>query len=253
MSARPRWSYVQARLQARHGERLAEGDWRVLEAARGLDQFIERARATSLRRFAERLNAGMTSHAIERALRAVWRDYVTEVAAWAPIKWRSAILWTKHVPQLPAIDAVLRGEHPNWVFHDPELAVLADENARPTTQEKFPIRPLLPEPGVGVDVVQRWLAHWRTLRPRTKIQSLNQITETIAAHVARLDRAGPQESSAPYRRDLERKVTRLFRRHGGESVAVFCHLALIALDLERLRGNVVRRAVFRTGPAKEAA
>ena len=66
-----------------------------------------------------------------------------------------------------------------------------------------------------------------------------------------LTRAGPQEASAPYRRDLAQTVTRLFRRHGGTPVAVFCHLALVALDLERLRGDLVRRALFE--PAKEAA
>ena len=74
---------MQARLQARHGERLDEGDWRALEAARSLDQFIDRSRATSLRRFTERLNASMPSHAIERVLRNGWRDYVAEVAGWS--------------------------------------------------------------------------------------------------------------------------------------------------------------------------
>jgi len=32
---------------------------------------------------------------------------------------------------------------------------------------------------------------------------------------------------------------------------VFCHLALVALDLERLRGGLVRRALF--AAAREAA
>jgi len=84
MSSIPRWSYVQARLQARHGERLQEPDWRVIEAARSIDQFIERARASSLRRFTERMNARMPSHVVERMLRDTWRVYVAELASWVP-------------------------------------------------------------------------------------------------------------------------------------------------------------------------
>ena len=88
MSGRADWSYAQARLQARHGARLDEGDWRVLEAARSLDHYLDRSRATSLHRFADRLNAQMSSHAIERTLRAEWRRYVAEVAAWAAPAWQ---------------------------------------------------------------------------------------------------------------------------------------------------------------------
>ena len=65
-----------------YGERFEEEDWRALEAARSLDQFIDRSRATSLRRFTERFNARLSSHAMERTLRAAWRDYVAEVAGW---------------------------------------------------------------------------------------------------------------------------------------------------------------------------
>ena len=80
MSGRADWSYVQARLQARHGDRLDEGDWRSLEAAKSLDHFHDRARMSSLRRFTERLDTQMSAHAIERALRVEWRRYVAEVA-----------------------------------------------------------------------------------------------------------------------------------------------------------------------------
>jgi hypothetical protein len=253
MSVSPRWSYVQARLQARHGDRLAEADWRALEAARALDQFIERARATSLRHFAQRMNASMTSHAIERALRVAWRDYVAEVAGWGPAEWRAAIVWAAHVPQLPVIDAAIRGERPEWVSHDPDIASMADENLRTIARDKFPLRPLLPKPGSADTIAQRWFAHWRTLRPYGEKQALNLLAEMIAAHVERLGRAGPQEASADYRRDLARKVTRLFRRQGGTPAAVFCHLALMALDLERFRGNLVRRALFGESSVREAA
>ena len=243
---------MQARLQARHGERLSEGDWRLLEAARSLDHFIDRARATSLRRFAERLNAGMSSHAIERVLRAAWRDYVAEVASWSSQDWRAAILWTAPLPDLPSIDGLLRDEAPLWARQDPVLAPFLEQDRRAPSR-KSPLHDLLPGAKRERTLARRWYAHWRSLWPKgaAEIKALTALADTIAAHVAQLAQAGAQDSSTPYRRALANKMTRLFRRHGGTPVAAFCHLALIALDLERLRGGLVRRALF--APAKEAA
>jgi hypothetical protein len=251
MSGRPQWSYVQARLQARHGERLQDADWRALEAARSLDQFIERSRATALRRFSERLNAGMSSHAIERSLRAAWRDYVAEVAGWGPLDWRPAVLWMSHLADLPAIDALLRGETPDWAQQDARLLAFL-ETERHTA--KAPLAPVLPAPERESTLTRRWYAHWRTLWPRGEAQrALTHLVDTVKAHVDRLARADRQETSAPYRRELARNVTRMFRRHGGSPIAVFCHLTLVALDLERLRGGLVRRRLFGPARAEEAA
>jgi hypothetical protein len=252
MSVRPPWSYVQARLQSRHGERLQEAGWRALEAARSLDQFIERSRMTALRRFSERLNSSMSSHAIERALRAAWHDYVAEVADWGPPDWRPAVLWASYLADLPAIDALLRGETPNWAQRDAALVpFLGSERV---ALEKSPLAPLLPAPGREATLARRWYAHWRALWPRRDQQhALTDLAKTIKTHVEHLDRAGPNETSGPYRRELARNVTRMFRRHSGSPTAVFCHLALVALDLERLRGGLVRRRLFTPARAKEAA
>lgn len=252
MSGRPSWSYVQARLQARHGERLSEGDWRVLEAARSLDQFIDRARATGLRRFAEPLNAGLGSHAIERLLRASWRAYVAEIASWSVAAWQPAILWTAPLPDLPAIDAILKGEAPRWAEQDSLLAgFLAAERA--AALRKSPLAALWPEPSRQDTIAARWHAHWRALMPAAEDErrALSELAEAVQVHVAHLAQAGAREKSASYRPALARTVTRLFRRHAGTPVAVFCHLVLVALDLARLRGGLVRRALFEA--AKEAA
>jgi hypothetical protein len=251
MSLRPSWSYVQARLQARHGERLTEDAWRALEAARSPDHFIDRWRTTALRRFSERLNAGMSSHAIERALRNGWRDYVAEVASWCPPGCRPAILWCAPLPDLPSFAALLRGEAPRWVQEDAVLAAFF-ELAQGATM-KSPLAALLPGPEREPTLTGRWYAHWRSLWPlgARECRTLTALADTVKAHVARLDLAGPQDTSAAYRRAFAQAASRMFRRHGASPIAVFCHLALVALDLERLRGGLVRRALF--APAKEAA
>jgi hypothetical protein len=36
----------------------------------------------------------------------------------------------------------------------------------------------------------------------------------------------------------------MFRKHAFQPAAVFIHLLLVALDMERLRGSVMQRALF---------
>jgi hypothetical protein len=258
MSAGPRWRYVQARLQARHGDRLTEGDWRALEAARSLDHFLDRTRATALSRFAAPLNAAMTSHAIERLLHAAWRGYVAEVAAWLDRDWRQAVQWAALVPDLPAVDALLKGDVPAWLKDDTLLAAFAEGEAtqRLARLEKSLFAPLVPAPDREPSLVRRWAAHWRSLWPRlgkADTSVLHELTSLVAAHNAQLALAMPPATSPPYRNELMIGLTRLFRRHGATPVAVFSHLALTALDLERLRGGLVRRALFAPARAREAA
>src|SRR5271166_2755720 len=187
MSLRPSWSYVQARLQARHGERLTEGDWRVLEAVRSPDHFIDRARATALRRFSERLNTGMSSHAIERELRNAWRDYVAEVASWCPPDWRPAILWCAPLADLPSFAALLRGEAPRWAQQDAALAAFLELAQDATIRS--PLDVLLPGPKREPTLAGRWYAHWRSLWPQgaRECRALTALADTVKAHVVRLD------------------------------------------------------------------
>ena len=256
MSSRPRWSHVQARLQARYGERLDEPGWRALEAAQSVDQLIERARASPLRRFTERLNARMSSHTIERLLREAWRDYVAEVASGLPAGWRAAALWTSHLPLLPVIDALLRGAAPAWASQDPALAAFSEMDLprRSAGSSHTPVAPLIASPSSQPTLAARWYTHWRSLWPKRQRHTepaLLDLTTQVTAHIQRLSAAAPQDTSDRYRRELERVVTRIFRRHVGSPAAVFSHLVLVALDLERLRGALVRRRLF--APAAEAA
>jgi len=197
MSGRPQWSYAQARLQARHGERLQEADWRALEAAQSIDQFIERSRASSLRRFTEGVNARMSSHAIERLLRAAWRAYVAEVAAWVPPSWRSALLWTSHLPDLPVLDALRKGEAPDWTRQDPAFAefVEGDPQHRAANLAQSPLAPLFASDTRETTLAAPWYAHWRSLWPKRRAANdrpLLDLAGTLKSHVERLGRAARQ-------------------------------------------------------------
>lgn len=250
MNARPQWSYVRARLQARHGGRLGEDGWRALEAAQSIDEFLDRARAGPLRRFIERINAGMEPHAIERTLRAEWRIYVGEIAGWMTPAWRPAVLWATWFADLPAIAVALADATPDWVWQDTVFADLAEADAGAASV----LAPLAKSDSRSLTA--RWLSHWRTLWPRgsdADRRGLKQLITVVTAHFGQLSGAHAQEASGPYRRDLDRVVRRLFRRDGAAPAAVFCHLIFVALDLERLRGGLLRRRLFAPATAKVAA
>lgn len=258
MRRRAEWSYVQARLQSRHGERLREADWRTLEAAKTLGHFIERSRSTPLRRFTGPLDAQMTSHTIERVLRVEWRRYVTEVAAWASPAWQPAFLWTAHVPDLAVLDRLLHANAPGWAREDAVFAPLtgADRQLGAAELEGSIFSPLSPKKPEDGGIAGLWLAHWKSLWPRPSGADGRWITKLVGLvqdHTGQLARAGDQETSGAYRRDAERALTRMFRRRSGTPVAAFCHLALVALDLERLRGGLVRRRLFDAERRPEAA
>ena len=65
----------------------------------------------------------------------------------------------------------------------------------------------------------------------------------IARHLARFRIAQPHEANS-LRRGFEQRLLAFFRRHPVQPSAAFAWLALAALDLERLRGEIERRLAF---------
>jgi hypothetical protein len=237
---------------------LSEADWHLLEATRSLERFLDRSRTTSLRRFTDRLSPQMGAHAVERTLRQEWHRYVTEVAAWTPQSWQPTVLWVAHLPDLPVIDHLRRREMPNWAREDPIFAPFAglDPQGHAATTRSTPLSALLLLQNGTTGLADRWLAHWRSLWPdrhRSDAQWLNKLVLLITDHLGRLARADVHETSSTYRRELSRALTLMFRRRAGTPVALFCYLALLALDLERLRGGLVRRRLLDAGYADRAA
>jgi hypothetical protein len=253
------WSYVQARLQARFGDRLRETDWHMLEAARSFERLLERSQATSLHRFTDRLTAQMTTHAVERVLRQEWHRFVHEISLWTSPAWRAAVRWVAYLPDLPVLDHLRTSSAPDWAREDPIFASLLEGDAREPAAgaHKAALAPLLrSRPRAAAALSERWLAHWRSLWPRGSTSDgrwLNEVVDRVRQNAGHLARADARDASATYRRELARAFTRMFRRHAGTPVALFCYLGLVGLDLERLRGGLVRRRLFEISSAESAA
>jgi hypothetical protein len=217
------FSYVQARIQARHGRRPDESDWSRLESCDSAHAYLEAARTGVFADWAEGLTTEQNIHRLEDGIRHAWRGYLGRVASWSPEPWCEAIEWCGCLPDLPLrAHVAITGERPAW---PPER----DEAG-----------------GTAPETLDAWRDAWHARMPsanaaaRDGIRSLEAAVEAWLAANRDAERASVSRS-ATLRETLERRVITVFRRHALDAAAVFAHLVLTALDLQRFRGGLLRR------------
>ncbi len=244
------FAYAQARIQARNGQRPAPGTWQSLEASQKLSHYLQAARATSLRPWVMHLSENSDAHLIERSLREDWRSQVKLLTGWIPARWRAAVLWIRTAVDLPAVVYLLHdGEAFAWMREDPMLQPLAvaEKDARLQALSATELAPLAKPPGDAVTPVADWLAHWRSLWPPDPAHcaGLDRLSQHFTDHLGMLERDSATAGSAAGQRErLERQLVRMLRAYQQLPAALFSYLGLLALDLQRLRGGLARRALF---------
>jgi hypothetical protein len=251
MSSASRFAYAQARLQARVAGLPTDADWERLAAARGLSGFLEEARAGSLRVWVKPFSGQSDTHDIEIGLRIVFREEVAAVVEWLPQRWREAVGWTRWLVLLPLFEHLARGgATPAWLKRDHDLAALLDQAANLDRER-------LGRAGAGLllaqggDPAAAWVAEWRRRWPAGDAKSLRNL-ESLQALIARhLEdfRQARRETAWELRRRLRARLGLLFHRRLLEPAAAFIYLGLALLDLERLRAELVARALFAAGEA----
>lgn len=218
--------YAQARLQARYGAHPVEAQWRQLGVHRDIAAYLAAARAMPFADWLAGIDDSAGPHEIERALRRCWRRAVAEVAHWLPAEWGPATRWLASLIDLPAFAHRERGGLlPRGIETDPQLAFRA---------------------GGKVDLEQ-WQAQWMRLWPQdreTECLDLEQLSVRLRRHLAdfaQCDAAAAWEA----RRALRSRAVLAFRRAALRPVAGLLFLLLLALDLERLRAELMLRALRR--------
>jgi hypothetical protein len=245
--------YAQARLQARFGERPDESVWQKLEAAQGPGAALEIARAAGLRRWVAGITPQADSHTIEIALRARWRESVSEIASWMPERWQPALLWTRGLVDLPALWYLGRGGAPlPWMLRDPVLHAYARADRKTLDaalrqacgaflgSASEDAGGALADNAFPSHIRQAWLDEWRRRWPRwSDAASLDGL--------ARLFDAAMKQPAATGRHELARKLRSLFRRSVLHPVVAFIYVAFVTLDIERLRAGLMKHALAREG------
>lgn len=243
MSAAGSLEFAHARLCARLGERADESVWRRIEVVRDVSGVLEIVRASSLAPCVAGVGPVPDAHALEIAARRRWRVLVDEVAGWMPPAWAPAVRWCAALVDLPACAALGRREPlPTWLTEDPVLHGLTGAG-----DAGDPALAALVRAGAGDPrrVRSAWQAQWcaRLPAPLTAYPLLQRLVQVLEAHAERFAHAHPADAWA-LRRGLAARALLLFRRAGVDPAQAFAFLALAALDYERLRGELVPRALL---------
>jgi hypothetical protein len=243
---------AQARLQSRHGQRAGEAAWQRLETAREFGALLDVARRTALRPWLVGIGTPASAHQIEAVLRAHWRKAVAEIAGWMPAPWQPAVQWCAVLADLPVLQYLARaGEPLPWMHDDPDYrplcAVPPGQRTAAVASGKF--RPLAAAWSEPASLAHAWQTAWERRVPQRTHDaedSLSQIAGALLAHGNAFAAAAPS-AGALLRRSLQARLSLLLRRVTLEPAAVFIHIALCAIDFERLRGELLRRALFPHG------
>ena len=97
--------------------------------------------------------------------------------------------------------------------------------------------------GEGKRLLELWRARWPRMSGRER-RALDALVETLSRHLEEMATASASSDGWVLRAALGARLGRLFRAECEQPAAVFCHLGMIALDVERLRGALLRRALF---------
>lgn len=266
MGADPGLEYGYARLSARLAARPDDRLWRQLRSARGLRAAIDAVRGSAAAPYVAGVAMRGTIDDIELAFRQHLRARIREVTGWAPQGWRTALRWTEVLIDLPAVQH-LRGDAPpaKWLRSDPHLSAYAapDRISRRARLAQGPLAPLAAAEAMPSDSRRRhaghdtaarlhpllsaWLAQWQQRWPRCSDEqrsSLLLLLRIVKAHVAAFATL-PVEATAAARERLAERVRRQLHDAAAQPAALFAYLLLIALDLERLRGEFALRAAGR--------
>lgn len=220
--------YAQVRIQSRYAARAHAAAWREMEHARELPALIELARGAGFGRVVAQLPLPLGLHALDVALRKQWRERVDEVAGWMPVEWQAALRWCSLIVDLPFIRYLADGGIPyQWMQRDPCFAYWS---AHPAPEA----------------VASDWYRQWRRRMPRLSEHEAAHFlvfVRTVESHLGAFSMAAV-DAGWRQRQMLEQKLNTLFRRCTLEPLAAFAFLALLWLDLERLRGEIATRIAF---------
>ena len=168
MTSISQFAYAQARLHSRHGQSPGEQVWQQLHAVGELSNYLSVVRRTSLRPWVLGMNGAQSIHDIEQSLREQFRAYVGEVANWVPAEWQESVLWVGHLPDLPALLYLLKGQTaPAWIIKDPVLNKLASEQheRRAAALLQSDLAPMVKLWEDGYPISLAWLETWKKRLP----------------------------------------------------------------------------------------
>lgn len=249
----PGFAYAQARLQSRFGGRVEANVWLKLYNIHELGSYLQVAQQTPLRQWVLGISSSHSSHDVELALRQKYRQHVDEVAHWLPAGWRKALQWINRLPDLPALQYLAAGGKPlDWMNSDASVKdfTVDDTVLRLQAMEQAGCKRLVRAWQKGEPMLGGWFAHWKSIRPQAKafdqgLASLQKLLqELIQQQVRQPGVVLPTDYEV-----LSDRLRIMFRRYTFQPAAVCAYLAMVALDIHRVRSDLMLRLFFLEGEA----
>ena len=260
------FEYAHARLHARHGERPDEAAWRRIETLREFAALLDVARTTGLRPWLVGIGADSTAQQVEAILRGHWRARVGKVAAWLPAEWQAPVTWCCVLPDLALLQHLARGGDPTaWMRDDSTWRELcaAPPQGREAALRAGPFAALALAWPAPQTMAQVWRREWQRRLPHVpgdtgsgdtigqsrggdRDDTLGQLVRVLLEHDKVFAEAPPGQGWL-LRSALRTKLSLLLRRAALAPAAAFIHLTLCALELERLRAELLASLLFRRG------
>ncbi len=245
------FAYAQARMQARFGSFPDNTAWLKLQNVLELGSYLQVAGQTSLRPWVLGLSAMHTSHEIERALRQKYRRQVDEVASWLPPGWQPAFRWIKCLGDLPALQYLMAGGEPlQWMDSDPDISDFTDDDPeiRQSALKVAGYARLVDAWQQGDLILTAWLSHWNRIRPKTPdfeqglLSAEKLLRKQIEGDPENTDTDSPKDYEA-----IAAECRPVFRRYAFQPAAACAYLALVGIEFQRLRSELMQRLFFQAG------
>jgi hypothetical protein len=231
--------------------------WLKLHNIHDLGSYLQTAQQMPLRHWVLGLGSNHNGHEIELTLRQKYRSHVDEVANWMPREWKKPLRWIKRLVDLPVLQYLVDGGEPlAWISSDPDITDFIADDPQLCMQA---IRRA--GNGIMVDSWQQsgsiltgWLAQWNTLRPESSLQNLGierleRLLLERKVHDQMQLQSKHQEAMSPTEYEIINERLRLvYRRYAFLPAAVFAYLAMVALDIHRLRNDLMQRLYFQQAP-----
>ncbi len=230
-----RYGYLQARVQARYAVLPDENIWRHIGALKSLTGFLEEARSTVLSHWVFGLTGSSSTDEIESQLKRQFTATVMETADWFDEQWQPAVRWLPTLLELPVLDYLIRsGKATEDAVTDPLLKQLLDNASDHST------------------ILEAWFEKWHSQWPALStlnIHGMELLFQLLKQHSNQFPLL-PVDQTWQARIELQLSLKLLFRRQLLQPSMGIIYLCLVALSLERLRAELLRRALF---PYREAA
>lgn len=240
--------YIQARLQARLANFADEKDWVVLNTLTDISTYMEQLKHSILAPYWLAIDEDSTSYEIERRLRMLWHNAIDEINIWLPKSYIPILNWYHILPYLPFLKPLLEAEEEpfEWMQEDVWLKpYLKDSQLISHDWYIFQKSDDLSKTKLYQLWLEQWQNLWLSLFPQQKREALVLGKHIVAIYQGRLSSQYLQQARSEHYQNYQVILRRFFHQNLLKPIIIFAYLGLIALDLYRLRAELLERLLFK--------